>query len=93
VALQEKATILLDLCQRLKGLLLSQGSLTVYEIAERIVKLAYNLNQSAELAVALENSSKLSSGEKASLEDIVYKLGHYYKASSDLVLAVRQTKC
>jgi hypothetical protein len=47
--------------------------------------LAYNLNQSPGFAMALATSSKLNPKQRISLEDTVRKLGHYFKASSELV--------
>ena len=92
VALRENATALLDLYQRLKISPLPQDNPMVYEITEQIVTLAHNLNQSPEFVAVLNVSSELSPVKKASLEDAVAKLGHYYKASYELVLAARRRK-
>jgi hypothetical protein len=47
-----------------------------------MIRPAHNLNQCAEFAATLNQSSKLSFKEKTSLGDTVAKLGQYYKAGS-----------
>jgi hypothetical protein len=84
---------LLDLFQRLKKLPSPQRNPAAYEITEQIVMLAHNLNQSPSFTIALTTSSKLGPQQRVSLEDAVRKLGQYYKASSELVLAARRGKC
>lgn len=92
-ALQAKSKALLELFQQLKSLPLPQRNPATYELTEQIVTLAHNLNQSPDFTVALRASSKLNSKQLASLEDAITKLGQYYKASSELVLAARRRKC
>ena len=91
--LQEMSKSLLDLFQRLKSSPSPQKNPAAYEITEQIVTLAHNLNQSPGFTAALHTSSKLGPKQRVSLEDTVRKLGQYYKASSELVLAARRRKC
>ncbi|KAH8593072.1 hypothetical protein B0O99DRAFT_516281 [Bisporella sp. PMI_857] len=66
---------------------------TAYQMIEEVTRLAHNLNQSSWFSVALNKSSKFSSSKLASLGDSVAKLGQYYKAASELVLAARRKRC
>jgi hypothetical protein len=91
--LQEISKSLLDLFQRRKSSPSPQRNPAAYEITEQIVTLAHNLNQSPGFTAALTTSSKLGPKQRVSLEDTVSKLGQYYKASSELVLAARHRKC
>ena len=65
----------------------------VYEIIEEVIRHAHNLNQCPGFSTALNKSSKFSSLKVASLGDAVAKLGQYYKAASELVLAARRKRC
>jgi OTT_1508-like deaminase len=91
-ALQDKATTLLDLFRELKNSPLAQENPEAYNITEDIIRLVHDLNQSAEVATALNTTLRLSFKERTSLQDTLVKLGQYYKASSDLVLAARRRK-
>ncbi|KAF8853841.1 hypothetical protein BDZ45DRAFT_677402 [Acephala macrosclerotiorum] len=92
-ALQEMSKPLLDLFQRLKKLPSPQRNPDAYEITEQIIMLAHNLTQSPSFTIALTTSSELGPNQRVSLEDTMRKLGQYYKASSELVLAARRRKC
>jgi hypothetical protein len=93
VLLQEQAAALLDLYQRLEYSPLPQQNLSAYEYIEGIVKLGYNLGQSTGFAATLGGFLKLNSRGKTALRGKVAKLGQYYKASSQLVLAARCRRC
>jgi hypothetical protein len=92
-ALREMSKALLDLFQQPKKLPSPQRNPAAYEITEQIVMLAHTLNQSPGFTIALNTSSKLGPKQRVSLEDTVRKLGQYYKASLELVLAARRSKC
>jgi hypothetical protein len=91
-ALREISKTLLDLFQQLKILPSLQRNPVAYEITEQIIMQAHNLNQLPGFTIALTTSSELSPKQRESLEDTVCKLGQYYKASSELVLAARRRK-
>jgi hypothetical protein len=91
--LQEMSKTLLDLFQRLKSSPLPQRNPATHKITEQIVTLAHSMNQSPHFSVALATSTILRSKQRTSLADTVSKLGQYYKASSELVLAARRRKC
>ncbi|KAE9373733.1 hypothetical protein N431DRAFT_482672 [Stipitochalara longipes BDJ] len=92
-ALREMSKTLLDLFQQLKESPLPQKNPVAYEITEQIVMQAHSLNQSPGFTIALTTSSELDPKQRVALEDTVRKLGQYYKASSELVLAARRRKC
>jgi hypothetical protein len=91
--MEEMSKTLLDLFQQLKKDPLPQKNPVAYEITEQIVMQAHYINQSPGFTTALTTSSELGPQQRASLEDTVRKLGQYYKASSELVLAARRRKC
>jgi hypothetical protein len=91
--MEEMSKTLLDLFQQLKRDPLPQKNPVAYEITEQIVMQAHYINQSPGFTTALTTSSELGPQQRASLEDTVRKLGQYYKASSELVLAARRRKC
>ena len=91
--LRETATTLLELFRQLKSSPLPQHSPVAYKITEELIRLNHDLNQSPEFAVALDRSSRINSKERAVLVDTVGKLGQYYKASLELVLAARRRRC
>jgi hypothetical protein len=90
--LQEKSKTLVELFQRLKSSPSPQSNSAAYEITEQIITLAHKLNQSPDFTTALKASSKLDCKQRASLENTMSKLGHYFKASSELVLAARRRR-
>ena len=92
-ALQAKSKALLELFQQLKSSPLPRRNPAASELTEQIVTLAHNLIQSPDFTVALRTSSKLDSKQLASLEDAITKLGQFFKASSELVLAARRWRC
>jgi hypothetical protein len=92
-SLREMSKTLLDLFQQLQKLSSPQRNPVAYEITEQIVMQAHNLNQSPSFTIALTTSSELSPKQRVSLEDTVRKLGQYYKASLELVMAARRRKC
>jgi hypothetical protein len=93
ITLREKVTVLVEAYRRLKQTLQPLDKPTAYEMIEEVIRLAHNLNQSSGFSAALNKSSKFSSSKLASLGDSVAKLGQYYKAASELVLAARRTRC
>ncbi|KAL2037272.1 hypothetical protein N7G274_009961 [Stereocaulon virgatum] len=57
-----------------------------------MIKLIHNLSQSTEFIAALHDLSALSTAERTSLGDRMAKLGQYYKASTELILAARRKR-
>ena len=93
VALREKATALVEAYRRLKQIPQPLDKSTAYEMIEEVTRLAHNLNQSSGFSATLNKSSKFDSLKLASLGDAIAKLGQYYKAASELVLAARRKRC
>ncbi|MCJ1358532.1 MAG: hypothetical protein MMC33_008532 [Icmadophila ericetorum] len=93
VQLQDMATTVLGLFQQLKDSLPSKRDTVVLTITEELIGLLHNLNKSAEFAIALDRSSRIEPMERALIMDAVGKLGQYYKATSELVLAARRRRC
>jgi hypothetical protein len=93
IALREKVTALVEAYRRLKQTPQPLDKPTAYEMIEEVTRLAHSLNQSSGFSAALNKSSKFSSSKLASLGDSVAKLGQYYKAASELVLAARRKRC
>ncbi|KFY67378.1 hypothetical protein V496_01569 [Pseudogymnoascus sp. VKM F-4515 (FW-2607)] len=76
----------------LKGLPQLQVNSTTCAMLEEVTKLAYRL-ANADLGAALEKSSQVDKTQLIRLKDSVAKLGHYYKACSQLVAAAMRKKC
>ncbi|KFY66800.1 hypothetical protein V497_00683 [Pseudogymnoascus sp. VKM F-4516 (FW-969)] len=76
----------------LKGLPQLQVNSTTCAILEEVTKLAYRL-ANADLGAALKKSSQADKTQLIRLKDSVAKLGHYYKACSQLVAAAMRKKC
>lgn len=91
-ALQEQVDALLDLYRTLKNNPMPQQDPVVFDNVERIIKIIHGLSQSAEFIAALHDSSALGTAEKTSLGDRMAKLGQYYKASTELILAARRKR-
>lgn len=92
-ALQEQVAALLDLYRTLKSNPMPQQNPVVLGNVERIIKMVHGLGQSAEFNAALHDSSALGTAERTSLRDRIAKLGQYYKASTELILAARRKRC
>ena len=91
--LQEQVAALLDLYRTLKINSMTQRDPVAVDHVERIIKIVHSLSQSSELSAALDDSSALGCAERTCLRDRIGKLGQYYKASTELVLAARRKKC
>ncbi|OBT84098.1 hypothetical protein VE02_07019 [Pseudogymnoascus sp. 03VT05] len=76
----------------LKGLPQLQVNSTTCAMLEEVTKLAYRL-ANADLGAALEKSSQADKTQLIRLKDSVAKIGHYYKACSQLVAAAMRKKC
>ena len=91
-ALQEQVAALLDLYRTLKSNPMPQQNPVVLDNVERIIKMIHGLGQSAEFNADLPDSSALGTAERTSLRDRMAKLGQYYKASTELILAARRKR-
>lgn len=83
---------MLDLYHRLKDNPMPQQDPVVLDNMEQMIKIAHNLSQSPQFNIALHDSSLLGAAEKASLRDMLSKVGQYYKASAELIIAARRKR-
>ncbi|OJD25810.1 hypothetical protein ACJ73_02827 [Blastomyces percursus] len=88
-ALQEKSDTFLDLFRTLKFAKSPQSQSIRLDIMKQLLKLAHELGQSRNLAIA-QGQSSLGTVEKDALLDWLRKLGQYYKASCKLVLIAKR---
>lgn len=79
-------------CSALKSLPQLHINSTTCAMLEEVTRLAYRLT-SANMVDTLNKSSQAGKTQLFRLEDSVTKLGHYYKACSQLVAAARRKKC
>ena len=91
-SLREEVAALLGLYRTLKSNPMPRQNPATLDHVERIIRMTHALNQSAEFNATLRDSSALSPAEKTCLEDRMAKLGQYYKASAELVLAARRKR-
>ena len=91
-ALQEQVATLLDLYRTLKDNPMPRQNPVIFDYVERVIKICHSLIQSTEFSAVLHDSSVLGGAERTSLGDKIAKLGQYYKASTELILAARRKR-